>query len=179
MEETNKRDLPYPVWLALALSLRSAVQHGQSQGLPSLARSNWMTMLVSFTPRLLNSVSNSSLLHPVSGPAASAVARESISPSEATHSRTSRRVTIAPLPAETNLSSHLQVTVARTVDLYHKLLTSDISLVPFGRIVGLSECAVKRRWSSAGEQSRPGAGSFHPVAIEAAAEATKLLKPSV
>jgi hypothetical protein len=30
-----------------------------------------------------------------------------------------------------------------------------------------------------GEKSRPGTGSFHPVAIEAAAEATKLLKPSV
>jgi hypothetical protein len=51
--------------------------------------------------------------------------------------------------------------------------------IPLGRIVGLSECAVKRRWSSAGEKSRPGAGSFRPVAIEAAAEATKLLKPSV
>src|SRR5215470_16092384 len=41
------------------------------------------------------------------------------------------------------------------------------------------QCAVKRRWSSAGEKSRPGTGSLHPVAIEAAAEATKLLKPSV
>jgi hypothetical protein len=30
-----------------------------------------------------------------------------------------------------------------------------------------------------GEKSRPGTGSFHPVAIEAAAEVTKLLKPSV
>ena len=38
---------------------------------------------------------------------------------------------------------------------------------------------MKRLWSSAGEESRPGAGSFHPVAIEAVAEATKLLKPSV
>src|SRR6266851_1482731 len=47
------------------------------------------------------------------------------------------------------------------------------------RLVAKSECAVKRRWSSAGEKSRPGTGSFHPVAIEAAAEATKLLKPSV
>jgi hypothetical protein len=30
-----------------------------------------------------------------------------------------------------------------------------------------------------GSQTRPGTGSLHPVAIEAAAEATKLLKPSV
>ena len=51
--------------------------------------------------------------------------------------------------------------------------------IDFEHLVEESECAVKRRWSSAGEQSRPGAGSFHPVAIEAAAEATKLLKPSV
>jgi hypothetical protein len=41
------------------------------------------------------------------------------------------------------------------------------------------QCAVKRRWSSAGQKSRPGTGSLHPVAIGAAAEATKLLKPSV
>jgi len=37
----------------------------------------------------------------------------------------------------------------------------------------------ERHWSSVGEKSRPGTGSFHPVAIEAAAEVTKLLKPSV
>jgi hypothetical protein len=30
-----------------------------------------------------------------------------------------------------------------------------------------------------GRQTRPGTGSLHPVAIEAAAEATKPLKPSV
>jgi hypothetical protein len=30
-----------------------------------------------------------------------------------------------------------------------------------------------------GSETRPGTGSLHPVAIEAAAEATKLLKPSV
>jgi hypothetical protein len=48
--------------------------------------------------------------------------------------------------------------------------------VPISRLIG---CAVERRWSSAEEKSRPGTGSFHPVAIEAAAEATKLLKPSV
>jgi hypothetical protein len=30
-----------------------------------------------------------------------------------------------------------------------------------------------------GRQTRPGIGSLHPVAIEAAAEATKSLKPSV
>ena len=30
-----------------------------------------------------------------------------------------------------------------------------------------------------GCNSRPGTGSFHPVAIEAAAEATKLSKPSM
>src|SRR6266849_10430862 len=43
------------------------------------------------------------------------------------------------------------------------------------KVVEKSKCAVKRRWSSAGEKSRPGTGSFHPVAIEAPAEATKLL----
>ena len=44
----------------------------------------------------------------------------------------------------------------------------------------LSECAVKKAMVLSGrEKSRPGTGSFHPVAIEAAAEATKLLKPSV
>jgi len=51
--------------------------------------------------------------------------------------------------------------------------------VVLGLVTRKSECAVKRRWSSAGEKARPGAGSFHPVATEAAAEATKLLKPSV
>ena len=30
-----------------------------------------------------------------------------------------------------------------------------------------------------GSQTRPGTGSFHPVAIRAAVEATKLLKPLV
>ena len=30
-----------------------------------------------------------------------------------------------------------------------------------------------------GSQSRPGTGSFHPVAIRAAVEATRLLKPLV
>jgi len=37
----------------------------------------------------------------------------------------------------------------------------------------------ERWWSSAGEKPRPGAGSFHPVAIRAAVEATRLLKPLV
>src|SRR5207245_3441699 len=37
-------------------------------------------------------------------------------------------------------------------------------------------CAVKRRWSTAGV-TRPGTGSLHPVAIRAAMEATRLLKP--
>jgi hypothetical protein len=39
-------------------------------------------------------------------------------------------------------------------------------------------CVVKRRWSTAGV-TRPGTGSLHPVAIRAAVEATKLLKPLV
>ena len=39
-------------------------------------------------------------------------------------------------------------------------------------------CAVKRRWSTAGV-TRPGTGSLHPVAIRAAVEATRLLKPLV
>ena len=39
-------------------------------------------------------------------------------------------------------------------------------------------CAVKRRWSTAG-YTRPGTGSLHPVAIRAAVEATRLLKPLV
>jgi hypothetical protein len=32
---------------------------------------------------------------------------------------------------------------------------------------------------NSGRQTRPGTGSLHPVAIEATAEATKPLKPSV
>src|ERR1700680_4216851 len=41
-------------------------------------------------------------------------------------------------------------------------------------------CAVKRRWSTAGERSHPGTGSLQPVAIGAAVEATKpLLMKSV
>src|SRR5215472_19088285 len=35
------------------------------------------------------------------------------------------------------------------------------------------QCAVQRRWDFSGCNSRPGTGSLHPVAIEAAAEATK------
>ena len=37
----------------------------------------------------------------------------------------------------------------------------------------------ERRWSTAGEKTRPGTGSLHPVAIGAAVEATKPLKPLV
>jgi len=40
-------------------------------------------------------------------------------------------------------------------------------------------CAVKRRWSTAGGKTRPGTGSLRPVAIGAAVEATKPLKPPV
>jgi hypothetical protein len=36
----------------------------------------------------------------------------------------------------------------------------------------------ERRWSTAGE-TRPGTGSLRPVAIGAAVEVTKLLKPLV
>jgi len=39
-------------------------------------------------------------------------------------------------------------------------------------------CAVKGGGPQRGN-TRPGTGSLHPVAIEAVAEATKLLKPSV
>src|SRR5712664_5000900 len=42
----------------------------------------------------------------------------------------------------------------------------------------LTGCVVKRRWSTAGV-TRPGTGSLHPVAIRAAVEATRLLKPLV
>ena len=45
-------------------------------------------------------------------------------------------------------------------------------------ITALTGCAVKRRWSTAGV-TRPGTGSLHPVAIRAAVEATRLLKPLV
>jgi hypothetical protein len=47
------------------------------------------------------------------------------------------------------------------------------------RIIMDLTCAVKRRWSTAGEESRPGTGSFHPVAIGAVVEVTKPLKPLV
>ena len=46
-----------------------------------------------------------------------------------------------------------------------------------GRLVGNRSAPCKGVEFSAGEKSRPGTGSFHPVATEAAAEATKLLKP--
>jgi hypothetical protein len=42
-----------------------------------------------------------------------------------------------------------------------------------------SACAVKRRLVHSGCESHPGAGSFRPVAIGAAVEVTKLLKPPV
>src|SRR5260370_17419568 len=45
-------------------------------------------------------------------------------------------------------------------------------------ITGL-QCAVKRRWSTAGRKTRPGTGSLPPVAIGAVVEATKPLKPPV
>jgi hypothetical protein len=41
------------------------------------------------------------------------------------------------------------------------------------------QCAVKRRWSTAGGEIRPGAGSLHPVAIGAAVEVTKPSEPPV
>ena len=37
----------------------------------------------------------------------------------------------------------------------------------------------ERRWSTAGGKTRPGTGSFHPVAIGAAVEATKPSEPPV
>jgi hypothetical protein len=37
----------------------------------------------------------------------------------------------------------------------------------------------ERRWTTAGGKTRPGTGSLHPVAIGAAVEATKPLKPPV
>ena len=41
------------------------------------------------------------------------------------------------------------------------------------------QCAVQRRVDHSGCKSRPGTGSFHPVAIGASVEATKPLKPPV
>jgi hypothetical protein len=49
--------------------------------------------------------------------------------------------------------------------VFHSLLSSTLS------------CAVKRRWFTVGESPTRGTGSFHPVAIGAAVEVTKLLKP--
>jgi hypothetical protein len=43
--------------------------------------------------------------------------------------------------------------------------------------MGWSACAVKRRLVHSGCKSHPGTGSFHPVAIGAVVEVTKLLKP--
>jgi hypothetical protein len=40
-------------------------------------------------------------------------------------------------------------------------------------------CAVKKVLVHSGGNTRPGTGSLHPVAIRAAVEATKLLKPLV
>jgi len=40
-------------------------------------------------------------------------------------------------------------------------------------------CAVKALVHSGGIHTRPGTGSLHPVAIRAAVEATRLLKPLV
>ena len=37
----------------------------------------------------------------------------------------------------------------------------------------------ERRWTTAGEKTRPGTGSLPPVAIGAVVEATKPLKPPV
>ena len=37
----------------------------------------------------------------------------------------------------------------------------------------------ERRWTTVGVSPTPGTGSLHPVAIEAAEEATNLLEPSV
>jgi hypothetical protein len=45
-------------------------------------------------------------------------------------------------------------------------------------VCAVTGCAVKRWWSTAGV-TRPGTGSLHPVAIRAAVEATRLLKPLV
>jgi hypothetical protein len=39
------------------------------------------------------------------------------------------------------------------------------------------QCAVKRRWSTARRETRPGTGSLHPVAIGAAVEVTKPPEP--
>jgi len=48
-------------------------------------------------------------------------------------------------------------------------------------VLGKSDHRVRREMVviHRGSETRPGTGSLHPVAIEAAAEATKLLKPSV
>jgi hypothetical protein len=47
-----------------------------------------------------------------------------------------------------------------------------------GLIVG-EKVRRERRWTFSGCNSRPGTGSLHPVAIEAAAEATKLSELSM
>ena len=50
--------------------------------------------------------------------------------------------------------------------------------LPFASAFPETGCAVKGGGPQR-ELNPPGTGSLHPVAIEAAAEATKLLKPSV
>jgi hypothetical protein len=52
-------------------------------------------------------------------------------------------------------------------------------MILFHYIVEVLACAVKRRWSTAGESPARETGSLHPVAIGAVVEATKPLKPSV
>ena len=56
---------------------------------------------------------------------------------------------------------------------------ASIKLNQYPHLLRWSACAVKRRLVHSGCESRPGTGSFRPVAIGAVVEVTKLLKPPV